>query len=63
MTTTREVTTQPAIKALRVEAGEHGDLAMVAVCDAALDGDSDAIAECVRVIADAAAMDDADADA
>ncbi len=43
------------VEALRTEAGEHGDLNQVAVCDRALAGDEDAIAECQRVIASASA--------
>lgn len=41
---------------LRVEAAAAGDLAMVELCDAALDGDPDALAECARALADAAAQ-------
>lgn len=41
-----------SIRALRTEAGEHGDLAQVEICDRALGGGIDAIRECARVIAD-----------
>jgi hypothetical protein len=44
------------ILALSSEAAEHGDLDMVAVCDRALAGDAEAIAECARVISDAQAQ-------
>lgn len=47
-----------AIETLRSEAAAAGDMAQVEVCDAALRGDTDAIAECERVIADAAAQQD-----
>lgn len=43
------------IRKLSTEAATAGDLAMVAICDRALDGDEAAIAECARVIAEAAA--------
>lgn len=43
--------TPDTIEALRTEAGQAGDLEMVAVCDQALAGNADAIAECERVIA------------
>ncbi len=42
------------IQALRAEAAAAGDMAQVAICDLALDGDADAQRECLRVIADAA---------
>lgn len=38
------------IEALRTEAGQAGDLAQVALCDAALAGDEAALAECERVL-------------
>ena len=41
---------------LREEAAEHGDLKQVAIVDRALDGDEEAIAECQRVVDDAAAQ-------
>lgn len=47
-----------ALRALRQEAGEHGDLGMVAICDRALGGDDEAVLECARVIAEARAHDD-----
>ena len=50
--------TRDAILALRTEAAAAGDTQQVAVCDAALDRDPHALAECARVIADAAAQDD-----
>lgn len=46
------------IEALRTEAGEHGDIDQVAICDRALAGDASAVAECERVIRDATAQDD-----
>lgn len=51
---------EDAVKALRAEAAEAGDLRMVAVCDRALDprddfGTEEARAECARVISDHAA--------
>lgn len=45
-----EITTQE-IESLRTSAGEAGDSEQVAICDLALEGDEDAIAECARVIA------------
>jgi hypothetical protein len=45
------------IEALRDEAAQAGDLAMVEVCELALEGNQGSRAECARVIADA----DADA--
>lgn len=42
--------TDAQIRALSTEAAEHGDLAQVAVCERALDGDGAARAECARVI-------------
>lgn len=42
------------IRELRTEAGQAGDMEMVAICDRALDGDEEAIAECARVMAEAA---------
>lgn len=50
--------THEQIQALRDEAGQAGDLEQVAICDRALEGDETAIAECERVIADAAARAD-----
>lgn len=49
MTTIDTITTDQ-IRTLRDEAGAHGDLEMVAICQRALAGDAAAIAECVRVI-------------
>ena len=51
----REMTTemQARIEALSTEAGQAGDLEMVAICERALAGDTAAIAECVRVLAEA----------
>jgi hypothetical protein len=46
------------IKALRTEAGETGDLEMVRICESALDGDQEALLECVYVIESARAMCD-----
>lgn len=52
-------TTSTEIRRLRGAAGEHGDLDQVRICDAALDGDWLAIAECARVLRDAEAQEDA----
>lgn len=41
------------IKTLRDEAAIAGDLEMVAICDRALDGDPEALAECEAVLAEA----------
>jgi len=41
------------IEALRNEAGAVGDDAQVALCDRALDGHLDALAECARVLREA----------
>ncbi len=46
------------IRTLRSEAASAGDSEQVAICDRALDGDQDALAECYRVIDAAAAMAD-----
>jgi len=49
----------PRIQKLRDEAGEHGDLGMVAICDRALRGDAFAIGRCIeRIIEGAAALPD-----
>lgn len=53
--------TTERVDALRREAGQAGDLRMVATCDDALAGDRAALAKCAAVIADAAAMRDAGA--
>lgn len=45
------------IEALRTEAGAAGDLEMVQVCDAALDGDENARTECEAVILSARTTD------
>ena len=52
------VATDDEIERLSTEAGEHGDLEIVAICRRALDGDESARAECVRAIADARAQAD-----
>lgn len=57
MTTAETITTEQ-IETLRSEAGQHGDMEQVAVCDKALAGSKKAIAECARVIADAEAQQD-----
>jgi len=44
------------INDLRTEAASAGDMAQVKICDRALSGDTEAIEECARVIAVAAAM-------
>lgn len=41
--------TRREIRAMRDEAAEHNDLAQVAICDRALEGDEAAMAECERV--------------
>lgn len=56
MTTETPTTTQ--LRALRTEASQAGDLAQVTLCDRALDGDTAALVECARVIADAQAQED-----
>jgi hypothetical protein len=43
------------IVALRTEAGEAGDMAAVATCDRAIDGDLRARADCIEIIEDARA--------
>lgn len=48
--------TTTQIEALMTEAGEHGDLQQVEICERALTGDEAAIAECQRVIDAAAAQ-------
>lgn len=48
--------TDPQIEALSAEAAAAGDLAQVALCNRALDGDESARAACARVIADALAQ-------
>jgi hypothetical protein len=48
--------TNQQIRTLRAEAAEAGDLAQVAICDRAMDGDDAAAVECARVIAEAAAQ-------
>lgn len=53
--TTLDTITDDQIRALSDEAGAHGDLEMVAICQRALAGDAAAIAECVRVIESAEA--------
>lgn len=66
---TTETTSNPAplfdndglteqLEALQAEAAEHGDEEQVALCARALNGDTDAQGACLRVLADAAAMDD-----
>lgn len=44
------------VRLLRVEAGAAGDLDMVTICDAALEGDAEALAECARVVRSAEAL-------
>lgn len=55
MTTTATTITDSQMEALREEAGAHGDLEQVAICDRALDGSEADRAECARVIAEAEA--------
>jgi len=57
--TTIDTITTAQISALRDEAGAHGDLDMVAICDRAIADDTKAIAECVRVIESAEAPEGA----
>lgn len=52
MFTTAVTITNSQIEALREEAGAHGDLEQVAICDRALDGFKTDRAECARVIAE-----------
>ena len=52
-----EITNQ-IIKELKDEAGAAGDLIAVAICLRALDGDSEAIADCTEIIENAEAMAD-----
>ena len=49
---------ETAVRALRTEAAMRGDHGMVAICDLALAGDVEAIAECMQVIAEAEALED-----
>jgi hypothetical protein len=55
-TSTESNITRSQIRALSNEAAEHGDLEQVALCDAALAGDADAIRACERTIRDAVAQ-------
>jgi len=50
--------TDEQLQALRSEAAAHGDEEQVAVCARAMAGDVEALDECARVIAEAAAQDD-----
>lgn len=50
--------TERDIEELSAEAGAHGDLEQVKICEQALAGDMQAWRECERVIADARAMED-----
>ena len=50
--------TETEIDALRTEAAAAGDLAMVAICDAALAGDFDARLKCEDAVSSAAALAD-----
>nr|AKH48112.1 hypothetical protein [uncultured marine virus] len=50
--------TDKQIEVLMTEANKAGDYAQAALCAIALDGDTEARAECARVIADAANMSD-----
>lgn len=52
--------TNDQISTLRSEAGQAGDLEMVAICDQAIAGDESARNECADVIAAAQAMDDSE---
>lgn len=50
--------TSAQIRQLSDEAAQAGDEAQVEMCQRALSGDRAALAECARVIADAAAQDE-----
>ena len=52
--------TSDQISALRHEAKDAGDLAMVSICNLALAGSQSARVECARVIDAARAMEDPD---
>jgi hypothetical protein len=54
--TTIDTIARDQITALRDEAGQAGDLDMVATCDDALQGDQGARLACAKVIARAEAM-------
>lgn len=54
MTATQTVTNEQ-ITALADEAANAGDIDALIICQAALDGDTDAVAACGRMIADASA--------
>lgn len=58
MSTDADSVTLDDLRALRREAGAAGDSAMVATCDKALDGNTDAVARCVRAVLDTRAMAD-----
>lgn len=53
---TNKTVTSRQIRTLSNEAAEHGDLDQVAICDRALAGDAEAIAECAKVISAAQAQ-------
>lgn len=50
--------TDTQIEQLKTEAGAHGDLDQVSMCERALEGDEAARAECAEVVAAALAMED-----
>jgi hypothetical protein len=56
MKTMTKTVTNGRILSLRDEAAAAGDLAMVAICRGALNGDKAARRECARVIADVEAQ-------
>jgi hypothetical protein len=56
--TVPEQITKAQIRALSNEAGEHGDLDMVAICERALEGDAEALVACERAIGEARARAD-----
>ncbi len=56
VTMTKTTATDEEIMALRTEAGAAGDLEQVEICDRALAGDAEAMAECIAVMADAEAQ-------
>jgi hypothetical protein len=50
--------TRTQIRALRTDSASAGDLGLVDLCDAALDGDRQALAECASVLECAQACDE-----
>ena len=50
--------TETRIAQLRAEAAQHGDDAQVELCNAALEGNAEALTACLAVAADAEAQKD-----